>query len=100
MKIRLTEEAKQVIFPLICDGKVVMHSPETLLEALQMYDKTYGKAKRKLGFWKGFGVTMTVGTVIFAKRWCDERRKTEMLEDELAFVKDDLFEEDEDGGIS
>lgn len=101
MKVRLTEEAKQVIFPLICDGKIVMHSPETLLEALQMYDKMYGKAKRKAGFWQGFGITMTVGAVVFAKRWCDERRKTEMLEDELAFAKDDIFfEEDEDGGNS
>ena len=101
MKVRLTEEAKQVIFPLICDGKIVMHSPETLLEALQMYDKMYSKVKKKVGFWKGFGITMTVGTVIFAKRWCDEKRKTEMLEDELAFAKDDdWFEEDVDGGIS
>lgn len=101
MKVRLTEEAKQVIFPLICDGKIVMHSPETLLEALQMYDKMYSKVKKKVGFWKGFGITMTVGTVIFAKRWCDERRKTEMLEDELEFAKDDdWFEEDVDGGIS
>lgn len=101
MKVILTEEAEKVIFPLIVDGKVVIHSPGTLLEVAKAYDISLTKAKRKTGFWQGFGITMTVGAVIFAKKWCDERRKTEMLEDELAFAKDDIFfEEDEDGGIS
>lgn len=101
MKVILTEEASKIIFPLIVDGKIVMHSPESLLEVAKAYDNSLAKAKGKLGFWKGFGITMTVGIVIFAKRWCDERRKTEMLEDELAFAKDDdWFEEDEDERIS
>lgn len=94
MKISLTEEAKTVIFPLIVDGKIAFHSPETLLDCLTIYDKMYGKSKAKVKIWKFVGLTATAFATIFAKKWCDEVRKNNLLEDEIAFIKDDLFEED------
>lgn len=99
IKVFLTEEAEKMVFPLIINGKPVMHSPRTLLEVAKKYDDALAVYKHKLVFWQGFGVTMTLGSLVFAKKWIDAKQKIDILDDELLDLDkkyEDLWEDDED----
>lgn len=91
-------------------GKVVLDnllSHEQMVEFGNQAMHKIVKLGKDKGFWQGFGITMTIGALIFAKKWTKERLRADKLEQEAfdaeiekAFDEldgNDIFKEEDDG---
>lgn len=72
MKVTLTEEAKNMLIPLIFHtkhgGEIVSLSPAELLTLMEAYDQRVTFLSRKVGKWQGIAAGIAIGAGYFIWR--------------------------------